>query len=152
MYIYIYIHTHIIIRRPLLARGQQAAKKAVLSQRSMLFLPSLIYHISNILPTFHQQLLFDGQQVSKLVFDSLEVSKLVIQTCYQTPWMNNLPSTRRIVSAWGGSGETLKFIEISSNLQYPKNHQISVPRLPKVSKTRSKQIPEIIKFMKKSKK
>ena len=67
-----------VIRRPLLARGQQAAKKGDLSQRSMLFFPSLIYHISNILPTFHQQLLFDGQQVSKLVFDSLEVSKLVI--------------------------------------------------------------------------
>ena len=66
------------IRRPLLARGHQAAREAVLSQRSMLFFPSLIYHISNILPTFHQQLLFDGQQVSKLVFDSLEVSKLVI--------------------------------------------------------------------------
>ena len=66
------------IRRPLLARGHQAAKQGVISQRSMLFFHSLIYHISNILPTFHQQLLFDGQQVSKLVFDSLEVSKLVI--------------------------------------------------------------------------
>ena len=76
------VHLHFIalpvIRRPLLARGHQAEKQGALSQRSMLFFPSLIYHISNILPTFHQQLLFDGQQVSKLVFDSLEVSKLVI--------------------------------------------------------------------------
>ena len=67
-----------VIRRPLLARGHQAGKKGALSQRSVLFLSFIECHISRIHPTFNQQLLFDGQQVSKLVFDGLEVSKLVI--------------------------------------------------------------------------
>ena len=73
-------------------------------------------------------------------------------TCYSTPWTDNLPPTTPVHSTWGGSGETLKFIKISSNLQYPKNHQISIPRHPKVSKMRSKQVPKIIKFTKISKK
>ena len=92
------------------------------------------------------------QQVSNLVFDVLQVSNLVLLLVYCTPRINNLPPNIRVPSAWGGSGETLKFIKISSNLQYPKNHQIGLPRPPKVSKMRSKQVPEIIKFMKKSKK
>ena len=68
------------------------------------------------------------------------------------PWTSNLPPSTSVPSIWGGSGEILKINEISSNLQYPKNHQISLPRPPKVSKMKSKQGPEIIRFMKKSKK
>ena len=41
----------------------------------------------------------------------------------------------------------MKFQGISNT---PKNHQIGAPRPPKVSKMRSKQIPEIVKIMKKS--
>ena len=48
-------------------------------------------------------------------------------------------------------GWTLKINEISMNLQYPKNHQTSVPKHLKVSEMRSKEGPEIIKFMKKTK-
>ena len=73
-------------------------------------------------------------------------------TCYSTPWSNNLPSSTPVLSIWSVSVETMKINEISSNLQYPKNHQIGAPRPLKVSKMRSKQVPEIIKFMKTSKK
>ena len=97
----------------------------------------------------NQQLI--NQLLINLLFAGLQVSKLVLSTVYCTPWCINLPSTWRVLSAWGGSGETLKFIKNYSNLQYPKNHQISAPRPPKVFKMRSKQVPEIIKFMKKSK-
>ena len=49
---------------------------------------------------------------------------------------------------WNVSGGTLKFNEISINLQYPKNHQSGLPRPPKVVKMRSKWRPKIINFEK----
>ena len=42
-----------------------------------------LFHISRIVAIFHQQLVFGGQQISKLVFDSLEVSKLVFSNLLQ---------------------------------------------------------------------
>ena len=74
LYIYIYI------RRPLLARGHQAAKEG----------------FSTLNPQF---LSIFHQQVRYLLFDVLQVSNLVV---YCTPWINNLPSTRSVVSTWGG--------------------------------------------------
>ena len=85
-------------------------------------------------------------------FEVYRSASWCLVTCYSTPWINNLPSTTPVLSIWGGSGETLKFIKISSNLQYPKKHQIGAPRPLKVLKMRSKQVPEIIKFLKTSKK
>ena len=99
IYIYMYIYIYIIyIRRPLLARGHQAAKQ----------------NFSTLNPQF---LSIFHQQVRYLLFDVLQVSNLVV---YCTPWMNNLPSTRSVFSTCGVSGETLKFIEIPINLQYTK--------------------------------
>ena len=89
----------------------------------------------------NQQLI--DQLLNNLLFAGLQVSKLVLSTVYCTPWCINLPSTWRVLSALGGSGETLKFIKISGNLQYPKNHQINDARPSKVSKMKSKQGPEI---------
>ena len=62
------------------ARGHQAAKK----------------NFSTLNPQF---LSIFHQQVRYLQFDVLQVSNLVV---YCTPWIINLPSSRRIASAWDG--------------------------------------------------
>ena len=139
-----FIHIYIYIYPPALAcQGPPGWEANGLQDSTFSFFQ---YSISN--STYLQ---FDVLQVSNLVFDGLQVSNLVLLLVYCTPRINNLPPNIRLPSAWGGSGETLKFIKISSNLQYPKNHQIGLPRPPKVSKMRSKQAPKIIKFIKKSK-
>ena len=81
------------IRRPLLARGHQAGREGFAGLNLQ------------FLSIFHQQ-------VRYLLFDVLQVSNLVLLLVYCTPWTDNLPSTWRVLSALGGSGETLKFIEI----------------------------------------
>ena len=52
----------------------------------------------------------------------------------------------------GASQPDQKINEIPINLQYSQNHQTGLPRPPEVSKMRSKLVPKIIKFLKKSKK
>ena len=94
----------------------------------------------------NQQLI--KQLLINLLFAGLQVSKLVLSTVYCAPWTVTLPSTWRVLSAWGGSGETLKFTKISSNLRYSKNHQIGLPRPPKVSKMMSEWVPKMTNFMK----
>ena len=145
-------HIYIYIRRPLLVGGHQAGRKVVLSHKSVLL-------ISFIDVIFQESFQHSISNCYLMVYRSANWCLMVYRsaswclvTCYSTPWTDNLPPSRRVPSAWGGSGETLKFIKISSNLQYPKNHQINLPRPPKVIKIRSKQVPEIIKFMKKSRK
>ena len=71
------------IRRPLLDRGHQAAKKG----------------FSTLNPQF---LSIFHQQVRYLLFDVLQVSNLVLLLVYCTPWMNNLPSNLLVISTWGG--------------------------------------------------
>ena len=42
----------------------------------------------------------------------------------------------------------LKINEISMNFQYPPNHQNCLPRPPKVTKTRSQELPKVVKISK----
>ena len=113
-----------MIRRPLLAGAIRlrgiVLQSQVTSHKSQVFFRSkvtgiLIKSVSYRSPVSH--LVFTGLQVSKLQVCYLQVSQL--QVCYCTPWTGNLPPTWRVPSAWGGSGETLKFIEISMPVQQP---------------------------------
>ena len=79
----IHMAAHAVIRRPLLARGHQAAKQG----------------FSTLNPQF---LSIFHQQVRYLLFDVLQVSNLVLLLVYCTPWIDNLPSTRSMLSTWGG--------------------------------------------------
>ena len=57
-----------------------------------------------------------------LLFAGLQVSNLGLLTVLLcTPWTDNLPSTWRVLSAWGGSGETLKFFQISTESAFKAN-------------------------------
>ena len=121
--------------------------------QSLISYPNIFSNISSPVhqfPLTNQQLI--NQLVINLLFAGLQFSHLVIgglldSWCRAPGQPIYLPPARVLNLGW-----TLKFIKISNNLQYSKNHQIGAPRLPKVSKMRSKQVPEIIKFMKKSKK
>ena len=94
-------------------------------------------------------MLFDGLQVSKLVFDGLQVSKLVFSNLLQDALEDHFTTHQVHALNSGWSWKSIKF-QCTSNT--PENHLNGVPRPPNVSKMRSKQVPEIIKFMKKSKK
>ena len=84
-------------------------------------------------------LLFAGLQVSKLVLSTVLLYPLVHHFTFQQPHCLNL----------GWSWKSMKFQGISNT---PKNHQTGLPRPPEVSKMRSKLVPKIHKFTKKSKK
>ena len=104
------------IRRPLLARGHQAAKGVATYPISFFNIQSPVNQSSSlpidksaVHPSAGLNLLFAGLQV--------QVSHLVIGGS-RAPWSNILPPTRRLLSAWGVPGEILKFSEISGYLQY----------------------------------
>ena len=62
------------------------------------------------------------------------------------------PWNDHILLFWGAKKDPRNSLKLPSISNTPKNQQTDLPRLPKVSKMRSKRVPEIIKFMKKSKK
>ena len=56
----------------------------------------------------------------------------------RAPWTPNLPSSRRVLAAWGVSGETLKRNEISMQIQYTRKSQ---KWSPKTSQSHQNEVP-----------
>ena len=130
------------IRRPLLARGHQAARGSLSITDPISFL--------NIQSPVHQSLSLpiDKSAVHPSAGLNLLFAGLQVQVSHRTPGVQFYPPGQGVSQPWGVSGETLKFNEIPMNLEYPKNHQIGLPRHSKVSKMMSKLVPKIINFTK----
>ena len=131
-------HTHIYIRRPLLARCHQAARDGfeVTSQRSRVT-GLLIKSVSDRSPVcwYHQ---IWGQPV----WDLLVVG---------TPGLPIYPPadvSSQLGVSLGRPWNSLKFQGISKTSE---NHQSGLPRPPKVSKIMSKWVPKILNFTKNTK-
>ena len=104
------------IRRPLLARGHQAGRRQLQSLIISLFnyLSAITYHnsfqdLSHYMSAIGQSSIywFAGQQ-------SVVCTSLLVP-----PGTRVRPPSLRVLSALGGSGETLKFIKISMPVQWP---------------------------------
>ena len=126
-------HNFSKIRRPLLARGHQAAR-----------------HFCNHLSVFLS--IFSMINQLLMVFAGLQVSNLWVLVSTVPPWTNQKPSNDHILLFWGAKRHPRNSLKLQGISNTNKNQQTGVPRPPKVSKMRSKQGPEIIKFMKNSKK
>ena len=98
-------------------------------------------------PLTNQQLIH--QLVINLLFAGLQVSNLGLVTVLLYPLVHQIPVHQPGALNFGWSWKSMKFQGISNT---PKNHQTGLPRPPEVSKMRSKLVPKIIKFTKKSKK
>ena len=95
----------------------------------------------------NQQLI--NQLLINLLFAGLQVSQAGVKTVLLYPLEDHFTFHQvRALKFWW-SWKSMKFQGISNT---PKNYQTGLPRPPEVSKMRSKLVPKIIKFTKKSKK
>ena len=95
----------------------------------------------------NQQLI--NQLLINLLFAGLQVSQAGVKTVLLYPLEDHFTFQHPGSLNLGRSRKSMKFQSISNT---PKNHQTGLPRLPEVSKMRSKLVPKIIKFTKNNKK
>ena len=80
-------------------------------------------------PMINQQLI--KQLLINLLFAGLQVSKLVIVIVYCTPWTDTLPSTRSVVSIWGGPENQRNFNAYPIHQEIIKLVSQDLPKCPK---------------------
>ena len=95
----------------------------------------------------NQQLI--NQLLINLLFAGLQVSQAGVKYCSLYPLVHQFTLHQPGALNLGWSRKSMKFQSISNT---PKNHQTGLPRPPEVFKMRSKLVPKIIKFTKKTKK
>ena len=135
------------IRRPLLARGHQAARQGALSQRSMLFFHSLIYHVSYFkyssnIPSAITIWWSTGQQTGVWQSRGQQAGDIdLLLDALDQQFTTQHP--RVLKSGW--SWKSMKFQCISNT---PENHKNGLPRPPKVIQMRSQEVPKVVKITK----
>ena len=113
------------ICRPLPARGPAKHSVTNLSMTDLSsYLVSISHHQFSDFQVSIYKLAIDqsagDQLVITLLFAALQISNLGLVIVVPYHPTATLTSTMWVLSTWGVSGETLKGIEISSNLQHPK--------------------------------